>query len=688
MSKNKEPFMLEKSLPSSPETERAVLGAILLDNNTILQCVGELKSDDLYSPIHRQIYRAMLNLFENGESIDPIKIGEELKKESSLESLGGIASITNLTYGLPHNSNLKDYIRIILEKSKTRQLIKYCNETVAKALQEDTAVSEILDNHEQELYNLRFKENKSGFVDAHTIAQTNYERVVQFAQTAKDNNALLGVSTGFKELNRMLNGLQKTDLILVGGRSSMGKTSLTLDFARNAVADDPESIIAVFSLEMSKEQCVDRMICAEALVDSNRYKQGWLTKEEWDKLREAKTKISKHIFVDDEAYLTPLSLKAKARRLKTDKKRLDLIVVDYLQLMNGSKKSESRQQEVSQISRELKQIAKELNVPIVALSQLSRAPEARNPPKPMMSDLRESGCLVGESLITMAETGERIPIKNLVGKSGFYVWALNEQNWKIEKGLVTNAFSTGEKTVFKLKTQLGREIRATANHKFLSFDGWKRLDELQIGERIAIPREIKNESNQTMSNDELALLGHLIGDGCALPRHAIQYTTPQKELGVIVVPAMQAIKMSARQMMLNAETAYCGTSLYKQNLSRARANRFAHIVKSQELLDLSTSDIYWDSISSISVDGKEEVFDLTVKDLHNFEVNGVIAHNSLEQDADVVMFVYRAEYYEKQKTEENKGVAEIIVAKQRNGPTGTVKLAWVNMSATFRDLYK
>src|SRR5262249_17740077 len=221
--------------------------------------------------------------------------------------------------------------------------------------------------------------------------------------------------------------------------------------------------------------------------------------------------------------------------LKNEQKSLDLLIVDYLQLMSGRGRHESRQQEVSQISRELKMLAKELNVPLVALSQLSRAPETRTGShKPQLSDLRESGCLAGESLVMMADTGAQIPIRDLAGKSGFKVWALNEANFRLEPSVVSRAFATGVKPVFRLTTRLGRTIRATANHKFRAFAGWKRLDELTVGEHLALPRIIENPARQNMSNDELALLGHLIGDGCTLPRHVAQYTTREKDLAEMV----------------------------------------------------------------------------------------------------------------------------------------------------------
>lgn len=867
---------LEKPLPSSPDSERVILGAILLDNELITQAIEQISADDFYSPNNRRIFRAMIALFEKGDRIDPILIGEELKKEGAIDSIGGVASITNLTYGLPHFSDILDYTKVVKGKAMSRNLIKVCNQITSEALAEEEDADVILDNAERMIFALADEKTRQGFSHIQPIAETVLAKVQEFAK--RESHALTGLSTGFRDLDEKTSGLQPTDLIIVAARPSMGKTALCLTLAQNAAILE-KAVVAVFSLEMSKEQLVMRMLSSEARVDAHRFRTGYLTRDEWGRLAEAIGTLSNaKIFIDDTAGISVLEMRAKTRRLFAEQKKLDLIVVDYLQLMSGGKRSESRQQEVSLISRELKGLAKEMNVPVVALSQLSRAPEARNPPRPMMSDLRESGCLAGDSLVTMADTGERVPIKNLVGKNGFRVWALNEETQRLEKAVVTNAFATGKKNVFRLKTRLGREIRATANHKFYTLQGWKRLDELEIGGRLATPREIQNSAPATMSNDELALLAHLIGDGCTLPRHSIQYTTREfdlaetvadlaskvfgdavaprikkertwyqvylastrhhthnvrsavaewlddlgvwglrsdekfvpekvftqpreavalflrhlwatdgciwvndlskhhpgiyyassserlakdvqdlllrvgikarlrcisqgtkgkdqhhvivggkedieifiKEIGAVgvyknqsllkvgkflsltkanshrdsipkevwrkyVVPAMKENNITTRQMFAGISTRYCGTGIYKQNISRDRAFRIATAVNSDELIKLAQSDIYWDEITSVEFDKEEPVFDLTVEKLANFESNGLLIHNSIEQDADVVAFIYREDYYK--PSEENAGVAELLIAKQRNGPTGTVKLAFLREFTRFENYF-
>ncbi len=382
---------LEKPLPSSAESERVILGAILLDNQLLTQAIEKLNTDDFYSPLHRRIFKAMTALFERSERIDPILIGEELKKDGSIESIGGIATITNLTYGLPHFSDIFDYCKVVKDKSIVRNLIKVCNQITSEALSEEEDAKDVLDNAEKMIFALADERTRQGFSHIQPIAESVLAKVQEYAK--RETHALTGLSTGFRDLDEKTSGLQKTDLIIVAARPSMGKTALCLTLAQNAAILE-NAVVAVFSLEMSKEQLVMRMLSSEAKVDAHRFRTGYLTRDEWGRLAEAIGTLSEaKIFIDDTAGISVLEMRAKTRRLFAEQKKLDLIVVDYMQLMSGSKKTESRQQEVSQISRELKALAKELQVPVVALSQLSRAPEARNPPRPMMSDLRESGSI-------------------------------------------------------------------------------------------------------------------------------------------------------------------------------------------------------------------------------------------------------------------------------------------------------
>ena len=382
---------LERPLPSSEDSERVILGAILLDNALITQAIEHLKPEDFYSPLNRRVYNAMIGLFEQSKQIDPVLIIEEMKKDGPVEAIGGISTIANLTFGLPHFSNLEEYVKVVKDKSVVRTLIRTCNQITSEALAEEDDAEIILDRAEQMVFALAEERTRKGFYHIEPVARDVLQKVTELAHG--ESHALTGLATGFREFDAKTSGLQKTDLIIVAARPSMGKTALCLTIAQNAAVLEG-AVVAVFSLEMSKEQLVMRMLSSEARIDAHRFRTGHLMREEWARLAGGIESLSRaKIFIDDTAGLSVLEMRAKARRLAAEQKKLDLIVVDYLQLMSAGGRNESRQQEVSKISRELKALAKELNVPVVALSQLSRAPEARNPPKPLMSDLRESGSI-------------------------------------------------------------------------------------------------------------------------------------------------------------------------------------------------------------------------------------------------------------------------------------------------------
>jgi len=656
-------------------------------------------------------------------------------------------------------------------------------------------------------------------------------------------------------------------------------SSLALSLAHNAALKYHNSI-AVFSLEMSKDQLAQRLLSMDASIDQQRLRTGIIEEDEWDRIVYAMDTLSEsNIWIDDTASISTMEMRSKARRLHAQH-NIDLIIVDYLQLMQatiGGKRNENRVQEISEISRSLKGLARELNLPVLALAQLSRAVESRQSKVPQLSDLRESGCLAGETLVYLPETGTYRPIEQLVGQAGFQVLALNTESWKLEPCQVSRAFATGYKPIYRITTRLGRTIRATSNHKFLTVRGWQRLDELSSETRIALPRRLPGPVQPTMSEDELALLGHLIGDGCTLPSHAIQFTTHELELAETVaslattvfagavasriskergwyqvylppsfhlthrlhnpivtwlsklgifglrsyekrvpdvvfaqpstgiarflrhlwstdgcihlsqgkissvkvyfasssvelargvqslllrlginanilrypqigkgrdqyhvvvsgkpdiecffdqigalgrkkamhqkaiadylnqrpaktnrdvlpyetwqlfaLPAMQTAGMTGSKIRAALGWVHRGGRLYEQNLSRERAIRVAKIVNSERLAKLAESDVYWDEIISIEPNGEAEVYDLTVDELHNFVASNIVTHNSIEQDSDIVMFIYRDDLYNQES--ERKNIADIIIAKHRNGPVGEISLYFQAGQTRFRDL--
>src|SRR5919107_410491 len=383
--------MLERPLPNSSEAERAILGAIILDNALVSQAIEQLKPDDFYVPSHRRIFLAMISLFEHGSEINPILISEELRRNGEIESVGGLSFISNLTYGLPHFANIAHYAKIVRDKSMLRQLVKVCNKVTSEALEEEDEAEIVLDRAEQAIFALADERTRQGFAHVKPIADAMLEHVQEMAGRSA---MLTGLPTGFNELDSMTSGLQSSDLVIIAARPSMGKTALCLTLAQNA-AIQAQAVVGVFSLEMSKESLVMRMLSSEARVDAHRFRSGFLSRDEWARLAGALGTLAEtKIFIDDTPGISVLEMRAKARRLAAEQKRLDLIVVDYMQLMTGGgKRIESRQQEVAQISRELKGLAKELQVPLIALSQLSRASENRSDHKPQLSDLRESGSI-------------------------------------------------------------------------------------------------------------------------------------------------------------------------------------------------------------------------------------------------------------------------------------------------------
>ncbi|HEV7893843.1 MAG TPA: replicative DNA helicase [Pyrinomonadaceae bacterium] len=383
--------LLERPLPHSADAERAILGAVLLDNSFVNQAIELLRADDFYVRAHQHVFRAMINLSERGSEINPILLGEELRREGVLEQVGGVASISELTYGLPHFTNVAAYAKVVKDKSVLRQLVKVANKVTSEALEEEDEAEVILDHAEQMIFALADERTRQGFSHIKPVADHLLEKVQEMAGRPV---MLTGLTSGFNDLDQKTSGLQPADLIIIAARPSMGKTAFCLNVAQNA-AIKAGAVVGIFSLEMSKESLVMRMLSSEARVDAHRFRTGYLSRDEWARLAGALgTLADAKIFVDDTPGISVLEMRAKARRLAAEQKRLDLIVVDYLQLMSGGgRRIESRQQEVSQISRELKGLAKELNVPLVALSQLSRAAETRTDHRPQLSDLRESGAI-------------------------------------------------------------------------------------------------------------------------------------------------------------------------------------------------------------------------------------------------------------------------------------------------------
>ena len=385
---------LEKTLPHSADAERAVLGAILLDNDILDQAAEMLKSEDFYVEGHRRIFSTMLGLATASRAIDSLTLREELQRSGSLEMVGGVVYIASLLDGVPRVSNVEHYASIIREKSLLRRLVHSANEILVRSFSDEEDPGHLLEQAEKAIFEIGQEKIRGGFVELPEILASTYKHIESLHERKE---LVTGLPTGFTELDQMLSGLQSSDLIIIAARPGLGKTSLALNIAQYLAVRE-NKISGVFSLEMSAHQLAMRLLCSEARVDSHKMRSGYLSKEDWKALAKATSRLSQvQMFIDDTPGITILEMRSKARRLKAQH-GLDLLIVDYLQLMsgasNGRNRTENRQQEISNISRSLKGLAKELDIPLIAISQLSRAPEQRRGDhRPQLSDLRESGSI-------------------------------------------------------------------------------------------------------------------------------------------------------------------------------------------------------------------------------------------------------------------------------------------------------
>jgi replicative DNA helicase len=861
--------------PQNLEAEEYVLGAMMLSQNAIEAVSEIIDGGDFYRESHASIYRAALELFQHGRPVDAITLADKLDESGELEHVGGKERIREIATLVPGTSNAGHHARIVREMATLRGLTTVGEGIQRLGWERPGETPELVDRAEQMVFDLAQHRIRGSFEHIEVLVRESFEQITKMYESGGE---MTGTPTGFRDVDQMTSGLQPGNLVVVAGRPSMGKSAFALGVASN-LALHHGTPVAIFTLEMSKLEVAQRLMCSEGRVELQRLRTGRLTPEDWPRLVKACDALTKApVYVDDTRLTTMLEIRGKARRLKAREPNLGLIMIDYLQLMTSGSSAENRVQEVSQISRSLKVLAGDLEVPVLALSQLSRAVESRTDKRPLLSDLRESGCLSGETRVYLPDDGAYRPIRELEGRHGFRVLAVNSESWQFEPRTVTAAFCTGTMPVYRLTTRLGHRIRATANHKFLALDGWRRLDDLASGMRVAVPRALAGPSAQTMSEPELGLLGRLIGDGCTVSRRAVCYGSGDEDLaqsaaslarevfgaalrsrvrraasgyqatlggpkrlsrrdrnplagwlselgalgleagerhvpervfqqggagiavflrhlfwtaegcgasagrggepavrcefpsarlacevqslllrlGIVsrgravsagaearplhavivsgkadlerfltrvgaegsrrsaalaaglsehlsradarpsqdsirasawrgvVGAAMEDGALSSRVLQSSPGIGAGGSTPDRPRMSRARAALVAGLIESERLAGLASSEVCWDEVVSIEADGVEEVYDLTVEGLHNFVAEDVIVHNSIEQDADLVMFLYRDEYYNDQS--DDQGLAEIILAKHRNGPVGTEKLAFLKRFAKFADL--
>ena len=609
--------------PQALEAERSILAAMMLDQGAIGRAVESIDSRVFYRTAHAKVFEALVALYTRNEAADLITVSEELRKRGDLEAAGGPAALAGIMEAATTTANLEHYIRIAHSKAILRQMIRATNEIQQQCYASTEETATLLDQAEARIFAITDQRIREGFFRIGELVMPSMEHVEALFNR---KSQVTGVPSGWDDLDKLTSGWQPGDLIILAGRPSMGKTSAVMNMAENA-AIRFNIPVAVFSLEMSKEQLALRLLCSQGEVSLQKVRTGFLGQEDWPRLTTGAGLLTKApIYIDDSPALSVLEIRAKCRRLKAEDK-LGLVIIDYLQLMRSSTPAENRVQEISQISRGLKALAKELKVPVIALSQLSRAVEQRGGGgRPQLSDLRDSGCLTADSRVQRADTGAESTMGELLasGERDIPVWTIDE-NFRLVRGVMSHVFSSGVKPVSEMKLASGRSIKASANHPFLTLDGWRRLDQLEMGGRLGTPRR--------------------------MPAPAEPAMCPEAELVEAAAPG------------------------------RDRLARVAQVLHDPGLQALAESDLFWDEIVSLEPFGEQPVFDATVHGTHNFIANGIVVHNSIEQDADVVMFVYREVVYKPDTAEPGK--AQMIIAKQRNGPTDDVNLTFLRECTKF-----
>lgn len=385
-----------RSLPQNIEAEQSVLGAMINDRTSIAEATEALHSDDFYRESHKVVFGSILELYSKDIPVDLITLIEHLRATNKLEATGGITYITSLSSSVASTVNVQSYIKIVKDKSILRKLIRSANEIIDNSYNKQDNVTDVLDIAQKKIFDISQTETKSDFEHISNVLARSFEQL----ETLFSNSAsITGIPSGFPELDDKTSGFQRSDMILIAARPSMGKTTFALNLAQYAALRSSKSVV-IFSLEMSKEQLVQKLLCAEANIDMVSFRTGNLEDKDWESIAKASGPLgAAKIFIDDTAGVTVMEMRSKCRRIKIEH-GIDMILIDYLQLMSGSG-SESRQQEVSEISRSIKALAKEMNCPVIALSQLSRAPEQRADHRPMLSDLRESGSIEQDADVVM-----------------------------------------------------------------------------------------------------------------------------------------------------------------------------------------------------------------------------------------------------------------------------------------------
>jgi len=548
--------------PHNLAAEQGVLASVLLNNDLMNAVVEILRPEDFYQGVHRTLFSVMIDLYDRGRAIDQLTLSSALQDRGVDGEVGGLAYLSDLIQNVPTTANVADYARLVKNASILRKTIAVAQQITTSAFQGVSEVDDFLDQTEQAIFAIAEEKIKPSYF---TMAEMAKESMKEIEKLFERKEMITGVPSGFRDLDQLTSGFQKSDMIIIAARPSMGKTAFCLNIAQSASIKH-KLPVAIFSLEMSRQQLALRMICSDARVNSKRLRSGYLAQDEMNRIVASVGRLSEApIYIDDSDSLTALELRAKARRLKKEKD-IGLMVVDYLQLMRGTSfrsSSDNRVQEVSEISRSLKSLAKELDIPVLAVSQLSRSVENRNDKRPLMSDLRE--CVTGDTLVLTTEGG-RTPIRDLVGKQA-EVWAMSAEG-RIVPAKSDLVWSVGEKPVTRVTLSSGRAIRATDEHLLYGSRGWVRVADLKPGDRLAIARTVPEPINMVRWPEaRIMLLGQLVGDGSYLTNQPMRYSTASEENS-------RAVAEAARNEFGAKVTRYRGRGKWHQLLISGNGNRW------------------------------------------------------------------------------------------------------------------
>jgi replicative DNA helicase len=537
---------LLKVPPHSLEAEQAVLASVLLNNDLMNDVVEIVRSDDFYQGAHRTLFSTMVELYERGRAIDQLTLSEALNTRDAASEVGGLSYLSELIHNIPTTANVADYARLVKEKAILRKMIAVAQQVTNSAFQGVGEVDDFLDQTEQAIFAIAEEKIKPSY---YSMAEMGKEAMREIEKLYEKKELITGVPSGFRDLDQLTAGFQKSDMVVIAARPGMGKTAFSLNVALHAALRN-RLPVAIFSLEMSRQQLALRMICSEARVNFQRLRTGYLTQDEINRIVASVGRLSEaQIYCDDSGALTALELRAKARRLKKDK-GIGMVIVDYLQLMRGATlrgSQDNRVQEISEISRSLKALAKEINVPVLAISQLNRGVESRTDKRPQMADLRE--CVTGDTLVLTTD-GMRTPIRDLVGKE-IDVWAMSPEG-RIVPAKSECIWSVGTRPVTRVTMASGRVIRATADHRLYGAEGWGRVSDLRPGDRIAVARHV---------------LAHLVGDGSYLNAQSLRYSTASE-------PNSRAVEGAARREFGGKVTRYRGRGKWHQLFLGGNGNRW------------------------------------------------------------------------------------------------------------------